>query len=120
MYQVKEKLSHSSHTKGFTLIEVVAVLAIIGSLIVAIIPSIKVAMNRSLDTQLKTKLTMIAGAGQVYKLDTGRYPDSIDTLVKNGYLPDRDYIGIEYDTKNGIAKGKSASGKDFSSAKDGS
>jgi prepilin-type N-terminal cleavage/methylation domain-containing protein len=115
MHYVKKNLSHSSHTRGFTLIEVVAVLAIIGSLIMAVIPSIEMAMKRSSDTQLKTNLTMITGAAKIYKLDTGKYPDSIEILVKDGYLPNKEYKEIEFDAKNGIAKGEASNGTHFTS-----
>ena len=119
MYQVKEKLSQKSrHIKAFTLIEVVAILAIIGSLIMAVLPSIKLAIDKSSDTQLKTNLTMIAGAGKIYKLDTGKYPDSIEVLVEEGYLPDKNYTGIEYDKKNGIAKGQTSNGKNITTEAD--
>lgn len=115
MKYLKEQLSLHENLPGFTLVEVVVVMAIIGSLVMAILPSVELAMNRSADTQLKTHLTMIAGAGHIYKLEHGKFPESIQTLVTEGFLPAKDYSGIEYDGNKGVASGKASNGKTIAS-----
>ena len=66
---MSHKISLYRSRKGFTLIELVAVMAIVGVLAVALLPSIEAAMNRSENTRIITTLTKIDGAIKVYQLE---------------------------------------------------
>ena len=118
MQQFKQKIiqlitQFRRSKKGFTLIEVVAVMAIIGVLAVALVPSIEAAMDKSTDTKMMTTLAMIDGAGKVYKLEHGQYPTKLQDLIDGKYIPDKTYdASIKYE--NGIATGTGAHGTLYS------
>lgn len=112
LIQLKTQFRRSR--QGFTLIEVVAVMAIIGVLAVAMIPSIGAAIDKSTDTKIISKLTMVDGAAKVYKLETGEYPTTIADLQNGKYLPPGDYKGtdgVDFNIeKDGSANAKGANG----------
>lgn len=94
----QDKGSQIKKKKGFTLLEILIVLAILGVMAAALIPSIKSAMNKSHDTQLVMNLTTLDSAAKVYEMEKGMAPQSVDELVKGKYAPDKDYGGITLDS----------------------
>lgn len=116
MLELNIKKPKKRRKNGFTLIEIMAVMAIIAGLAVAIIPSIKTAINRSNDTKLRTNLTLIDGAGKVYRLDKGSYPQDLTVLMSENYIPKKEYKDangkdIQYDKTGGFAFGTNSVGK---------
>jgi len=94
---MSHKISLNNRSKGFTLIELVAVMAIIGVLAVALVPAIEAAMNRSENTRIITALTQIEGAIKVYQLEhDGNLPTDLAVLKKERYIEKEAYSGIEY------------------------
>ena len=68
---------------GFTLIEILVVMAIIGMLAVMVAPSI---FNQQAGAQRDAALSQISAleaALDTYRLDVGQYPDSLEGLVVN-------------------------------------
>lgn len=68
---------------GFTLIEILVVMAIIGMLAVMVAPSI---FNQQAGAQRDAALSQISAleaALDTYRLDVGQYPDSLEGLVEN-------------------------------------
>ncbi|MEQ8313545.1 MAG: type II secretion system major pseudopilin GspG [Gammaproteobacteria bacterium] len=68
---------------GFTLIEILVVMAIIGMLAVMVAPNI---FNQQAGAQRDAALSQISSleaALDAYRLDVGEYPDSLDGLMEN-------------------------------------
>jgi general secretion pathway protein G len=74
--------------KGFNLIEVLIVMAILGILVVIIIPSYKHSVIRAKEAVLKENLFQIRDAINKYYYDKNKYPTSLNDLVAGRYLRD--------------------------------
>ncbi len=72
--------------KGFTLIELLVVLAIIGTLITIALPKYQHSVQRSREAVLHQDLHVMRTAIDQYVADTGRFPDTLDELVRRRYL----------------------------------
>lgn len=66
--------------KGFTLLELLIVIVIIGILAVLIIPNLAAGPARARDTQRKQDLRNIKTALEAYHVDNGNYPQALDVL----------------------------------------
>ncbi len=77
---------HNARTAGFTLIELVVTLAIIGLIATAAMPLASVAMKREKETQLRSALREIRSAIDAYKVagEQGRIQIEAD---KSGFPP---------------------------------
>ena len=73
---------------GFTLIELLVVLAIIGTLITIALPKYLHSVERSREAVLHQDLRVMRTAIDQFLADTGRYPETLDDLVKRRYLRD--------------------------------
>ncbi|MFA6040834.1 MAG: type II secretion system protein [Methylophilus sp.] len=71
---------------GFTLIEILVVLAIIATLLSLVTPRYFDSMNRSKEKILKNDLIVIREAIDKYYSDKNVYPDSLEDLVQYKYL----------------------------------
>ena len=71
---------------GFTLIEIIIVLGIIGLLVGLGLPQFKSARIKSSEAVLRANLTEIRKQIDLYYLDKGHYPLTLDTLVQEGYF----------------------------------
>ena len=72
--------------KGFTLIEVLVVLAIIATLLSLVTPRYFDSMNRSKEKILKHDLIVMREAIDQYYSDKNVYPESLQDLVQYQYL----------------------------------
>ena len=72
--------------QGFTLLEMIIVVAIIGILAAIAMPKLKDMPMRANEVVLKNNLRAIRDVLDQYYGDKGHYPDSLETLVKDGYL----------------------------------
>ena len=70
---------------GFTLIEVVAAVAIIGLLATMAIPTFGRLSDRAKDTKLQNNLATLDQAIVLYNIDKGVVPETLDSL-KNDYI----------------------------------
>jgi len=71
---------------GFTLIELIIVMTIIGILLTIAQPTYKSSIVRAKETVLKENLFAMRSAIDQYYADNGVYPQSLDELVTKGYL----------------------------------
>lgn len=71
---------------GFTIIELIIVVALIGILAAIVMPNLKDQPTRAKEAVLKTNLRTLRDVIDQYKGDRGHYPASLDALVEQGYL----------------------------------
>jgi general secretion pathway protein G len=81
------RLRHISAQKdGFTLIELVIVMAIIAILASLAIPRFTASMKNAKEAVLKEDLHVMRNAIDSYTMDKNKAPQSLDELVQSGYL----------------------------------
>jgi general secretion pathway protein G len=71
---------------GFTLMEMLVVVAIIGILVSMAVPTYRGVVEKAKETVLRQNLFVLRDCIDQYYADKGRYPDSLETLVSDGYL----------------------------------
>lgn len=69
--------------KGFTLIEMIIIIVIIGILAAVFIPKLQGTQSRARDTQRKVDINTIANALLIYKEENGKY---ISSFINHQYL----------------------------------
>jgi general secretion pathway protein G len=72
--------------EGFTMIELMIVMAIIGILATLAIPSYVTAVKHAREAVLKEDLHIMRAAIDSYTMDKQKAPQSLDDLVTDGYL----------------------------------
>lgn len=116
---------------GFTLIELLVTLAIIGLLMSIVAPRYFTSVGKAEETVLRQNLALLRDAIDKHHADTGRYPDSLEDLVKKRYVrsvpldpvaqsagvwvvvpPEDPKTGAVYDVKSG-APGNGRDGKPY-------
>jgi general secretion pathway protein G len=76
----------AARESGFTLLELIIVVAIIGILATIAMPALKDVPRRANEAVLKTNLHTMRDVIDQYYGDKGKYPTSLDQLVEKGYL----------------------------------
>lgn len=122
----------SSHSwTGFTLIELIVVLAVIALLLAIVVPHYAGRVTRAEEAVLRQDLLLMRDALDKHYADAGRYPGSLEELVTRRYLrsiptdpvsgssttwivipPPDPQQGAVYDVRSG-AKGTGSNGKPY-------
>jgi general secretion pathway protein G len=71
---------------GFTLIELIIVLTILGILVGLALPQYKYSLKKAREAVLKEDLFQLRKLIDQYFTDKGKYPTSLQALVDDGYL----------------------------------
>jgi general secretion pathway protein G len=79
-------LRNSRSQSGFTLIELMIVMAIIGILATLAVPSYVTAVKHAREAVLREDLHVMRQAIDSYTMDKQKAPQSLDDLVQSGYL----------------------------------
>ncbi|MDR3751019.1 MAG: type II secretion system protein [Terracidiphilus sp.] len=74
------------HDAGFTLIELMIVMAIIGVLATLAIPSFVGALKHAREAVLREDLHVLREAIDSYTMDKQKAPQTLDDLIQDGYL----------------------------------
>ena len=81
---LSERFSKNSH--GFTLLEILVVMSILGILITLAIPSYNLAILKAKEAALKEDLFILRDLLDQYYSDHGNYPSVLEELVELDYL----------------------------------
>ncbi len=76
----------TTNGRGFTLIELIVVLTLVGILVAVALPNYKKSRIRAKEAVLKEDLFQMRKLIQQFKIDKGRYPRSLQELVEEKYL----------------------------------
>ena len=77
---------HSQRDAGFTLMELMIVMAIIGILATLAVPSFIGAIRSAREAVLREDLHVMRAAIDSYTMDKQKAPQSLDDLIQSGYL----------------------------------
>jgi general secretion pathway protein G len=72
--------------RGFTLMELLIAIAIIGILAAIAVASLRQTPLRAKEAVLKQDLFVLRDLIDQYFADKGKYPDSLESLVEDGYI----------------------------------
>jgi len=75
-----ERTSPARDHRGFTLLELVMVLVIIGVILAMVGPRVFNSLGRANSERAKVQIEQLGSALELYKLDTGRYPNTQEGL----------------------------------------
>jgi general secretion pathway protein G len=75
-----------SHNAGFTLVELIIVIAIIGILATIAVPAMQNAPHKAREAVVRADLYQMRSCIDQHLADKGVYPESLEALVGSGYL----------------------------------
>jgi len=76
----------STGSAGFTLLELLVVMTIIGILAAIAVPALRDSPRRAQEASLRADLFTFRSVLDQYKGDKGNYPPDLETLIKDGYI----------------------------------
>jgi general secretion pathway protein G len=82
MKKIPIQLNQRKNERGFTLVEIMVVVIIIGLIAGLVGPRIFGRLEQAKVKTSTTQMQQLKAALATYRLDVGRYPDSIDCLIQ--------------------------------------
>jgi general secretion pathway protein G len=79
-------MRRGNETHGFTLVELLVVMAILGILVAIAVPQLQQAPIRAKEAALREDLFTFRTCLDQYYADKGHYPDALQTLVTDKYI----------------------------------
>lgn len=76
----------SGPSRGFTLLELIVVITIMGVLVSIALPNYRSSILQAKEAVLRENLYRLRDLIDQYQSDKGRYPETLDALVSAGYL----------------------------------
>jgi general secretion pathway protein G len=86
LWRGRRRRGIGSHASGFTLIELVIVMTIIGLLAAIAVPMYVQSVRHAREAVLKEDLRTLRSAIDSYTVDKQKAPQSLDDLVQSGYV----------------------------------
>ena len=83
---MRSRATPTSAARGFTLIELIVVMAIVALLVSIAAPRYFRSIERAKENSLRTSLNVMRDAIDQFAADKGRYPDSLLALAQARYL----------------------------------
>jgi general secretion pathway protein G len=80
------RIARQRQASGFTLLELIIVIAVIGILATIALPNLKDIPRRAAESVLKSNLRTFRDVIDQYRADKGHYPATLEALVEDGYL----------------------------------
>jgi general secretion pathway protein G len=80
--EVQKSVPHLKNSRGMTLLEIMIVLAILGSLMAILLPKIAGSKDKADVKQTGLIMSQVNTALQMYYTDCGKYPESLEGLTK--------------------------------------
>lgn len=78
--------ARAQRSAGFTLLELIIVVAIVGILATMAMPALKNVPRRAAESVLKSDLRTFRDVIDQFHADKGHYPPTLEALVEEGYL----------------------------------
>jgi len=97
---MRTRLRRTRRTRAFTLIELMVVIVILGLLAALVMPKVLGRSDQAKRGVAKTQISLLEGALDQFRLDTGRYPTAAEGL--NALVSDP---GVEGWKEGGYLKG---------------
>lgn len=85
-FSTSDSARRTSDTRGFTFIEIMIVLVVIGILLSLAQPSFTTSVHRAREATLKENLFIFRDVIDQYYADNGEYPTTLEAIVEGRYL----------------------------------